>query len=56
MPFGLVNAPVTFQRAMSFALQDCAGFAICYIDDILVYSYNRQQHLEHLSRVFHCLG
>ena len=56
MPFGLVNAPATFQRAMSFALQDCAGFAICYIDDILVYSHNRQQHLEHLSRVFHCLG
>ena len=55
MPFGLVNAPATFQRAMSFALRDCAGFAIVYIDDILVYSKNRQQHLEHLGKVFQCL-
>ena len=56
MPFGLVNAPATFQHAISFALQDCTSSAIYYIDDILVYSHNRQQHLEHLSRVFHCLG
>ena len=55
MPFGLVNAPATFQRAMSLALQDCAGFAIVYIDDILVYSADAQEHLIHLAKVFQCL-
>ena len=55
MPFGLVNAPATFQRAMSLALQGCEDCTIVYIDDILVYSQTREQHLLHLDRVFTCL-
>ena len=55
MPFGLVNAPATFQRAMSIALQGCEDCAIVYIDDILIYSQNHDQHLVHLKRVFTCL-
>ena len=55
MPFGLVNAPATFQRAMSLALQGCEDCAIVYIDDILVYSQTHKQHLLHLERVFTCL-
>ena len=55
MPFGLVNAPSTFQRAMSVALRGCEHFAIVYIDDILVFSSNREQHLQHLRCVFAAL-
>ena len=55
MPFGLVNAPATFQRAMSFALRDCTEFTVVYIDDILIFSDTRDQHISHLHRVFGCL-
>ena len=55
MPFGLVNAPSTFQRAMSVALQGCEEFAVVYIDDILVFSSSRDQHLQHLRKVFAAL-
>ena len=55
MPFGLVNAPSTFQRAMSVALRGCEEFSVVYIDDILVFSETREQHLLHLKRVFAAL-
>ena len=55
MPFGLVNAPPTFRRAMTVALRGCEDFAAVYIDDVLVFSANPQQHLEHLRQVFKCL-
>ena len=55
MPFGLKNAPPTFQRAMTFALQGCEAFAIVYIDDILIFSETKQDYLNHLHRVFECL-
>ena len=38
MPFGLRNAPPTFQRAMSRALVGCEHCAVVYIDDILIFS------------------
>ena len=52
MPFGLRNAPPTFQRAMTVALEGTESFASVYIDDILVYSPDRATYLVHLSRVF----
>ena len=55
MPFGLVNAPSTFQRAMSVALRGCEAFTVVYIDDILVFSPNEEEHLEHLHKVFAAL-
>ena len=55
MPFGLVNAPSTFQRAMSFALRGCEEFTAVYIDDVLIFSKNREEHLCHLRQVFTCL-
>ena len=51
MPFGLKNAPPTFQRAMTAALQGCEDFCVVYIDDILVFSKNEEEHLEHLRQV-----
>ena len=45
MPFGLRNAPPTFQRAMARALAGCEHCAVVYIDDILIFSKDRQEHL-----------
>ena len=52
MPFGLRNAPPTFQRAMSLALSGCEDCSVVYIDDILIFSNTEEEHLEHLRRVF----
>lgn len=53
MPFGMCNAPATFQRLMEIVL---AGLlwdsCFVYIDDLLVCSPTFQEHLEHLCQVF----
>jgi len=51
MPFGLRNAPATFQRLMDRVLDGCT-FAVGYIDDILLYSDSFASHLCHLREVF----
>lgn len=45
MPFGLCNAPATFQRVMQKVL---AGLGDFYVDDILVFSSSVEEHLDHL--------
>lgn len=52
MPFGLKNAPATFQRAMNSILADYIGI-ICfvYLDDIIIIGYNLENHLENVSKV-----
>ena len=51
MPFGMKNAPATFQRLTN---QVIAGLDNCvvYIDDILVYSNTWNDHLNHLRALF----
>lgn len=57
MPFGLKNAPATFQAAMNRALGDILGrFAVVYIDDILIYSNSFEEHCEHVRLVLAALG
>jgi transposase InsO family protein len=53
MPFGLANAPATFQRTMDVLLTGL-NWKIClvYIDDIMVFSSSFEEHLEHLREVF----
>ena len=55
MPFGLCNAPSTFQRAMDHVL---AGLkwrtCIVYVDDILVFSATFEGHLKDLAEVYAC--
>jgi hypothetical protein len=47
MPFGLTNAPAAFQAY----IDDCLwpfidDFAVCYVNDILIYSTDEEEHEE----------
>ena len=52
MPFGLCNAPATFQQLMQRILSGMNSFCNVYIDDILIFSRNPEEHQEHLEQVF----
>ncbi|CAB4419687.1 unnamed protein product [Rhizophagus irregularis] len=57
MPFGLKNAPGTFQRLMDEILKEYIGeFVTVYLDDIMIYSRDFEEHLEHVDRVLNKLG
>ena len=53
MPFGLVNAPATFQHLMEVILADLARDAcLVYLDDILVVGNSWEQHNDNLKKFF----
>ena len=52
MPYGLCNAPATFQRLV----QNCLGelnlqYALIYLNDVIIYSRMPEEHLRHLQAV-----
>ena len=51
VPFGLAQAPAYFQLLMNKVLKGLE-FAMTYLDDIIIFSQNELQHLEHLEIVF----
>src|SRR6202044_1522029 len=52
MPFGLSNAPAAFQRFMNDILNDLLDVNVtCYIDDILIYSDDPDEHKQHVREV-----
>ena len=51
VPFGLKNASPYFQRRMDHILRDLR-FCRIYIDDIIIWSCNLEEHLERLKEVF----
>lgn len=56
MPFGLVNAPSTFQRMMTHILREFIDdFVQVYLDNILIYSKTEADHLCHLEQVLSVL-
>jgi Reverse transcriptase (RNA-dependent DNA polymerase) len=56
MPFGLMTAPATFQRAIDIVLSSVRfQCALTYLDDIVIYSPTFEQHLEDLSKVLKLL-
>jgi hypothetical protein len=56
MPFGLCNAPATFQRLMDTVFYDVLWkFVLVYMDDIIIFSKTAQEHKIHLEEVFKLL-
>lgn len=56
MPFGLKNAPATFQRVMDHVLRGLIGkCCLIYMDDIIVFSTSLQEHLENLEKILKAL-
>ena len=53
VPFGLCNAPTTFQHLMQNTLGELnLTYCIIYLDDMIVFGCSEEEHLQHLRIVF----
>src|SRR5579862_6639847 len=56
MPYGLCNAPATFQKTMNLVFGDMVGNCLTvYIDDIQIFSSTFEEHIRHLREVMNRL-
>lgn len=55
LPFGLCNAPATFQRALNGVLAPYRRFCRVYIDDIVIFSRTFEEHVAHVKVVMAAL-
>lgn len=52
MPFGLCNAPATFERMMDRLLKGLKWVTcLCYLDDVIIFSDSFSKHLERVQQV-----
>lgn len=57
LPFGLRNAPATFQRLMNMIIKDIGiGRASAYLDDIVLFDTTKDRHLENLRHTLNVLS
>ncbi|CAM5160097.1 unnamed protein product [Natator depressus] len=52
LPFGLQNAPATFQKLVDSVLAGLGDFAVTYLNDVAIFSDSWVEHLEYLQKVF----
>jgi hypothetical protein len=56
MPFGLTNALATCQALINNVLRAHLDITVvAYLNDILIFSRNKQEHVEHVKEVLQCL-
>ena len=56
MPFGLTNAPAAFMDLMNRVFRPYLDISlVVFIDDILIYSKDRDEHADHLRMVLQTL-
>ncbi|KAI5152149.1 hypothetical protein ENBRE01_2605 [Enteropsectra breve] len=57
MPFGLINAPYTFQRIMTRLFKEYLWkFVVIYLDDVLIFSNTEEEHIQHVKLVLNKLS
>ena len=57
MPFGLKNAPTTFQQLINNMVREYLDkFVITYLDNILIYSDTLKKHQQHMPKVLEKLN
>ena len=53
MPFGLKGAPATFQQFVDDVFRDyISKFMVVYIDDLTIFSKTKEEHHQHLRKIF----
>ena len=58
-PFGLSQVPAYFQLLIDKVLMGCSRFAMGYLDNIIIFSNNELDHLQHIETIFdrlECFG